>query len=72
MTEVRVFKPEEKLRIPVEGLSGIIQISRLCEKYGMDTRQFYLWKKLLSSTEIFSEKGRKSTAHEREIRERYP
>ena len=59
MTERRVFKPEEKLRILVEGLSGTIQISRLCGKYVMDTRQFYPWKKkLLSSTDIFSEKGR--------------
>ena len=60
MTERRILKPEEKLRIVLEGMSGTIQVSELCRKHGINTRQFYIWKKkLISSGEIFSERGRK-------------
>ena len=45
MTETRkVYKPEEKLKIVMEGLSGTIQISDLCRKYGIGTARFYAWK----------------------------
>lgn len=68
MAERRILRPEEKLRIVLEGMSGTIQVSELCRKHGINTRQFYIWKKkLISSGEIFHEKVRKSTAQEREI-----
>ena len=36
MTEIRrVYKSEEKMKIVMEGLSGTIQISDLCKKYGI-------------------------------------
>jgi transposase len=69
MTGRRIFRPEEKLRIVLEGMSGTIQVSELCRKHDINTRQFYIWKKkLISSGEVFSERGRKSTALEREIK----
>ncbi|EQB69415.1 MAG: hypothetical protein AMDU1_APLC00089G0004 [Thermoplasmatales archaeon A-plasma] len=38
MTEIRkVYKPEEKLKIVMEGLSGTIQISDLCRKYSIQS-----------------------------------
>ncbi len=68
MNERRILRPEEKLRIVLEGMSGTIQVSELCRKYGINTRQFYIWKKkLIASGEIFSERGRKNTSQEREI-----
>ena len=45
-------------------------MSRDGRKHGINTKQFYIWKKnLISSGGIFSERGRKSTAQEREIQE---
>ena len=42
MTEIRrVYKSEEKMKIVMEGLSGTIQISDLCKKYGIGTSRFY-------------------------------
>ena len=72
MTETRkVYKPEEKLQIVLEGMSGTIQISDLCRKYGIQSSRFYDWKdKLLkSSANIFDDRGRKSTADLRTIEE---
>ena len=37
----RFYKPEEKLRIVLEGLSGTIKISELCRKYGVKPARFY-------------------------------
>ena len=34
MIERKVYKPEEKLKIVLEGLSGTIQVSDLCRKPG--------------------------------------
>lgn len=69
MTERRIFRPEEKLRIVLEGMSRTIQVSELCRKHGINTGQLYIWKKkLISSGEVFSERGRKSTTLEREIK----
>lgn len=62
MTEQkRVYKPEEKLKIVMEGMSGTIQISELCRKYNIKSARFYYWKNQLmhSSKEIFEDRGRK-------------
>ena len=37
----RSYTPEEKLKIVLEGLSGTIQISDLCKKYGVKPARFY-------------------------------
>ncbi|MHB1493648.1 MAG: transposase [Thermoplasmataceae archaeon] len=62
MTEQkRMYKPEEKLKIVMEGLSGTIQISELCRKYNIKSARFYYWKDQLmhSSKEIFEDRERK-------------
>ena len=41
MTERKVYRPEEKMKIVIEGLSGTIQISELCRKYGVKPARFY-------------------------------
>ena len=72
MTEIRrVYKSEEKMKIVMEGLSGTIQISDLCKKYGIGTSRFYKWKeKLLKNAgSVFEDRGRKSTADQRLIDE---
>ena len=57
----RFYKPEEKLRIVLEGLSGTIQISDLCRKHDLKPARFYYWKDHLlnSAPEIFENRGRK-------------
>ena len=68
MTETRkVYKPEEKLKIVMEGLSGTIQISDLCRKYGIGTARFYVWKEKLqkSAENVFADRGRKTTADQK-------
>ena len=57
----RFYKPEEKLRIVLEGLSGTIQISDLCRKYDLKPARFYYWEDHLlnSAPEIFENRGRK-------------
>ena len=60
MTERKVYRPEEKMKIVIEGLSGTIQISELCRKYGIKPGRFYSWKeKLIRSSGIFDDRGRK-------------
>ena len=62
----RFYKPEEKLRIVLEGLSGTIQISELCRKYDIKPARFYNWKeKLLQSSQIFDDRGRKPNIDEK-------
>ena len=41
MTERKVYRPEEKMKIVIEGLSGTIQISELFRKYGIKPARFY-------------------------------
>ncbi len=41
MVERRVFKPEEKMKIVMEGLSGAIEITELYRNYGIGTARFY-------------------------------
>jgi transposase-like protein len=72
MTEQkRVYKPEEKLKIVMEGLSGTIQLSDLYRKYNIKSARFYYWKDQLmnSSKEIFEDRGRKPETDSR-IREK--
>ena len=49
MGEKRIYKPEEKLKIVLEGMSGTIQVSELCRKEEL----------LNSSSDIFENRGRK-------------
>ncbi|MHB1662372.1 MAG: transposase [Thermoplasmataceae archaeon] len=67
----KTYKSEEKLKIVIEGLSGSIQISELCKKYGIQSSRFYEWKKKLlkSAVNIFDDRGRKSTSDQKVIEE---
>ena len=58
----RSYTPEEKLKIVLEGLSGTIQISDLCKKYGIKSAKYYYWKEELinASNDTFVQKGRKA------------
>jgi transposase-like protein len=40
----RKWSSQEKLRIVLEGLSGQIEISKLCAKYQMAQTQYYQWR----------------------------
>ena len=62
----RFYKSEEKLRIVLKVLSGTIQISELCRKYDIKPARFYHWKeKLLQSSQIFDDRGRKPNIDEK-------
>ena len=59
MEQRRSYSPKEKQKIVLEGLSGTIQISELCKKYGIKFARYYYWKKEISiaSNDIFVQKG---------------
>jgi len=40
----RKWQSQEKLRIVLEGLSGQIEISKLCSKYQISQTQYYQWR----------------------------
>jgi transposase-like protein len=40
----RQWTSQEKLKIILEGLSGQIEISRLCAKYQINQTQYYQWR----------------------------
>ena len=40
----RIWASQEKLRIVLEGLSGQIEITKLCTKYQIANTQYYLWR----------------------------
>jgi len=40
----RKWQSQEKLRIVLEGLSGQIEISKLCAKYKIAQTQYYQWR----------------------------
>jgi len=40
----RKWLPQQKLQIVLEGLSGSIEISKLCTKYEVAQAQYYLWR----------------------------
>ena len=69
MSETRkAYSPGEKLKIVLEGLSGTIQVSDLCRKYDIKSARFYDWKeKLVKSSWIFDDRGRKNTSEQRII-----
>jgi transposase-like protein len=43
----RNWSSQEKLRIVLEGLSGQIEITKLCSKYQIANTQYYQWRDLL-------------------------
>jgi transposase-like protein len=43
----RQWSSNEKLKIVLEGLSGQIEISKLCAKYQIAQTQYYQWRDLL-------------------------
>jgi transposase-like protein len=47
LMEKRKWSSQEKLRIVLEGLSGQIEISKLCSKYQIAQTQYYQWRDLL-------------------------
>ena len=61
MAAGRIYTPEEKLKIVLEGMSGTISIADLCRKYDLKPARFYYWKDQLlnSAPEIFENRGRK-------------
>lgn len=61
MSEKKVYKAEEKLKIVMEGMSGTISVADLCRKYNIGTARFYYWKDQLTNSahEIFENRGRK-------------
>ena len=52
-------------------MSGSIQISELCKKYGIQSSRFYERKKKLmkSSVNVFDDRGRKNTSNRKVIEE---
>ena len=40
----RKWRSQDKLRIVLEGLSGQIEISKLCNKYQIAQTQYYQWR----------------------------
>jgi len=47
------FSTEEKLRIVLEGLTGDMDINKLCNREGINKNLYYLWRKeFLGSGEI--------------------
>lgn len=43
----RKWQSNEKLKIVLEGLSGQIEVSKLCQKYQIGQAQYYQWRDLL-------------------------
>lgn len=43
----RTWTSQQKLQIVLEGLSGQIEISKLCAKYQVAQTQYYKWRDLL-------------------------
>lgn len=41
----RVFSPEEKIRIVIEGMRGEESVAALCRKYGIHENNYYNWSK---------------------------
>jgi len=42
--EKRKWQSQQKLQIVLEGLSGAIEISKLCSKYQISQTQYYQWR----------------------------
>ena len=41
----RVFSPEEKIKIVLEGLRGEVSVAALCRRYGIHENNYYNWSK---------------------------
>ncbi|MEM3828180.1 MAG: transposase [Conexivisphaerales archaeon] len=56
-----VFSLDDKMRIALESLRGMIHVYDLCRKYGISPVTFYYRKSELlnSSSDIFKSRGRK-------------
>jgi len=61
MAERKVYRPEEKMKIVMDGLSGTISVSDLYRKYEIKPARFYYWKDQVmnSAQDIFQNRGRK-------------
>jgi transposase-like protein len=61
MAERKVYRPEEKMKIVMEGISGTISVSDLCRKYEIKPARFYYWKDQVMNSvqDIFQNRGRK-------------
>jgi transposase-like protein len=64
MSEIRMFKPEEKMKIVLGGLNGTFRLTEMRRKYGIDSARLYEWKDNLIQNSVakFDDKGRKSTS----------
>ena len=63
MTANRVYTPEEKLKIVLEGMSGTVSVADLCRKYDLKPARFYSWKEKLlkNSSHVFEDRGGRTT-----------
>ena len=63
MTERKVYRPEEKMRIVMEDISGTISVADLCRKYDLRPARFYSWKEelLKNSSHVFEDRGGRTT-----------
>lgn len=71
MTERNVYRPEERMRIVMEGISGTILVADLCRKYDLRPARFYSLneKLLMNSSHLFENKERKNNSYHRIIEE---
>ena len=64
----RRFKPSDKLRIVLSGISGEEKVSDICRREGITTVQYYSWKKrLLSSADEIYSRPKGSSSKEDEL-----
>lgn len=59
MTQRKQWTAQEKLAIVLQGMSGNVKISELCNDHGITQAMYYAWKSLLMSqgTKIFERGG---------------
>ncbi len=68
----RVFTPEMKYKIVIEGLQTNVRISELCRHYGIYPVDYYRWKKIaenaiMNDFKKSKKKERKPTAREQRL-----
>jgi len=58
--ERRLFAPEEKVAIVLEGLRGDVELSAVCRRHGISPSLFYQWRDKLikAGREAFAQRGR--------------
>ena len=47
MTHRRQWTPQQKLNIVLQGMSGNVKVSELCNEHGITQAMYYEWKNLL-------------------------